>query len=701
MSISTKALDHLKGKDNPFELLVRPQLRDDNFRAQHVEELLRGDRRLLLEIIDWYRVPEYAGQNSLRATRVVTVRGPRGAGKTHLLQSLIYRDDGKSQILIRPSHYATDPDFPEYLLAQLKTALIEPDEIYHGSPFEDIARTVTRRLLRQTILAFEPTDYIFASSPSAWERFRLLWNDASAIVHRWRRLGDILQDPNTTQDLPELLKRHDFPVERCLQLIIGHVNRYEAGDDLPTLMRRQLYIALARTALAEDSAAFQAFIRGDYLHDKAEKDANGTDGFAAHPRAEVVRCLLQSLIEACALVRLPVVFAFDNLEGLFSPTGTLNGELIKAFFSNLAQAIDNTKGFLFLIFAENGLYQSEIANRMGEFARDRLAQGVPLPGRGPVSLIDLHPPTAAEMKSLVRARVRVLLADFPEKDHVVDEFPFSPEFLAKELGENSRGLRNSIQRLRDQYSRAVYAPDSQLAPVEREGVPEPTQLVDAVLDAAWQNQLKLATPKLYAMTNFFESFHAGLGTLLQRLLPLKAGDWTLTEVQPTVSVGDNATYGIVTLLKWKGDAQSGETSGQEVRTAVAFLLAGGPGMAVDLRSKFDAFQKRPKPAQLIVLWPTQRGDSAKGTSDLHSDNLPEKTRKAWDDSSDHSKAVLRRLPKEALRDVAAVPGWLQEINEALDQPLPDDKVRAFLDEHCGSLIPLVQPAAEPQLSLIA
>src|SRR5579885_188519 len=135
MSTSTKALDHLKGKDNPFELLARPQLRDDNFRAQHVQELLRRDRQVLLNIIDWYRVQEYAGQDLLRRTRVVTVRGPRGSGKTHLLQSLIYRDDGKSQILIRPSHYATDPDFSEYLLAQLKNALIEPDEVYHGSPY--------------------------------------------------------------------------------------------------------------------------------------------------------------------------------------------------------------------------------------------------------------------------------------------------------------------------------------------------------------------------------------------------------------------------------------------------------------------------------------------------------------------------------------------------------------------------------------
>jgi hypothetical protein len=694
MSISTKALDHLKGKDNPFELLARPQLRDDNFRAQHVQELLRGDRQMLLDIIDWYRVQQYAGQDLLRPTRVVTVRGPRGSGKTHLLQSLIYRDDGKSQILIRPSHYATDPDFAEYLLAQLRNALIEPDEVYHGSPYEDIARTVTRRLLRQTIAAFEPTDYIFASSPPGWQRFRLLWKDGSSWVRRWQRLRDLLQDPNTTQDLPELLKRHDFDVKRCLRLIAGHVNRCEAGSDLPTLMRRQLFLALALTALEKDRSAFLSFVRGDYLHDLVEKASNGAGEFAPPPRTEVVRCLLQSLVEVCALVRLPVVFAFDNLEGLFSPTGMLNGDLIKAFFSNLAQAIDNTKGFLFLIFAENGLYQTEIVDRMGEFARDRLAQGVPLVGRGPMALIDLHPPTAEEMKALVRARVGTLLADFPEKQQLPDEFPFPTEFLEKEFADSSRGLRNSIQRLRDEYSEVVY---SRVLPPE----PAARGVIDwkEALEAAWQNQLKLATPKLYALTNFFESFHAGLGTLLQRLMPLQAGDWTLAKVQPTVSVGDNATYGIATILTWNRKADAANGAGEELRTATAFLLAGGPGMAADLRSKFDVFHKHPKPARLIVLWPTQKGESEK--NDLDPDLLPPNTRKAWDESPQHSKTTLRRVTKEALRDMAAVPGWLQEVNQALEQPVPESQVRAFLEERCSYLSSLIQPAEAPQLSLIA
>jgi hypothetical protein len=93
--LAQEALDRLKGKENPFESLVRPQKGDTRFRDLDVPGLLREQRELLLQVIDSYRVPEYTGASDLRPTRVVIIRGDRGAGKTHLLRSLQYRADGK------------------------------------------------------------------------------------------------------------------------------------------------------------------------------------------------------------------------------------------------------------------------------------------------------------------------------------------------------------------------------------------------------------------------------------------------------------------------------------------------------------------------------------------------------------------------------------------------------------------------------
>ncbi len=60
------ALDFLKGKENPFDSLARPQRLDDRFLDLHVPELLAGDRDLLLQIIDSYRVDEYTRSADLR-----------------------------------------------------------------------------------------------------------------------------------------------------------------------------------------------------------------------------------------------------------------------------------------------------------------------------------------------------------------------------------------------------------------------------------------------------------------------------------------------------------------------------------------------------------------------------------------------------------------------------------------------------------
>ena len=108
--------------------------------------------------------------------------------------------------------------------------------------------------------------------------------------------------------------------------------------------------------------------------------------------------------------------------------------------------MDNTRGLLILLFAERGLFDSQLAPQMDEFARSRVEQGVPIFGRGPIHLIKLQPPGREEIETLIHARVGHLLSDFPRASELPAEFPFDEKFL-KEPTPATQSLRNTLIRL--------------------------------------------------------------------------------------------------------------------------------------------------------------------------------------------------------------------------------------------------------------
>ena len=232
------ALDFLKGKENPFDSLARPQRLDDRFLDLHVPELLADDRRLLLQVIDHYRVEEYTRTADLRPTRVVTILGDRGEGKTHLLQSLAYRADGQSQLLVRPSYFDYHLPFEEYLVSQLMATLAAEDEVYRSRPIEDIAAALTRRLLRQTLRGLGPTERLFALSPSRWKCCGLLLGGADREIQVLDRLVASVETANAEPSLAHLVEHHGLDPRQCLRLIRGHLHRHEAGPDLLAVLRR-------------------------------------------------------------------------------------------------------------------------------------------------------------------------------------------------------------------------------------------------------------------------------------------------------------------------------------------------------------------------------------------------------------------------------------------------------------------------------
>ena len=83
--------------------------------------------------------------------------------------------------------------------------------------------------------------------------------------------------------------------------------------------------------------------------------------------------------------------------------------------------------------------------------------------------------------------------------------------------------------------------------------------------------------------------HAGLGRLLQAAMPLECAGWTLTQVQPTETVGNNPSYGMVTILEWQSTSPAGNGTDQLLRQGIGLLLAGGTGMATDLGASSISF----------------------------------------------------------------------------------------------------------------
>jgi hypothetical protein len=663
------ALDFLKGKENPFDNLARPQRLDDRFLDVHVPELLAEDRALLLEMVDSYRVGEYMGSADLHATRVVTVLGDRGAGKTHLLQSLAYRTDGRSQLLVRPAFYDRNLPFEEYLLDQLMATLAAEDDVYRSRPIEDTAAALTRRLLRQALRSLGPTERMFASSPSGWRRFRLLFGGGQSRGQAFDRVIAALDRPDGAPNLARLVERQDLQPRLCLRLILGHLHRQDPGPDLLAVLRRRLYAAMAQAALLEETEPLLGLLEGEY----------GDIGTSSTTRFEIVGRLLHVVTEVCALVRQPVVFAFDNLERLFSPQNQFDGELIRAFFNSLAQTVDNTRGLLVLLFAESGLFE-RAASFMDEFARHRLEQGVPVYGRGPINIVRLKPPGATELKTLVKNRVCTLLGE--RAASLPEFFPFDPVALEKATAEN-QALRNTLLRLRNDYSARVY---ERRAPEVPAPVGKPAAIPwESLLETHWHEQFKVAGRKLEGgLVSNLKNLHAGLGTLLQQIVPLALDAWQLTAVQPTATVGDNPNYGVVSLLSFEPQHPS-VGNGKALTVGVGFLLAKGKGMQHDLRSKLDFFRRPRQGDRLLIFWPTTTdGD------DLV-EALPEATRGVWNQSRHKNQATLRRVNLDELCTMLAVPEWLSAVQAAADQPVPPEAVQSFLKERFQSLLQLIAP----------
>lgn len=681
--VDQKALHLLRGFDNPFEILARPQRGDESFASTHVPDFQLPERSLLLRMIDWYRLDEIHSLGEIRPSRAVWVFGARGAGKTHMLQSLVARPDRKAQILIRPAYFEKSLDFEEYLLGQLKNALQEQDEFHAERPLEILTATIARRLLKQAILGASPVDRLFALRPSKWRLF--LWGGGEKHLRRYDQLLEKLSEPLGLADFPRLLAAAELPPDMAFRLVQGHLNAYEAGTGIGLAMRRMLYRSMSRRAFLGDDQALPTFLNEDYR----QAEPSGTAS-----RTELVAALLQVLIETCCLVQMPIVFAFDNFERFLSPQNQFDPDLTRAFFNSLAQAVDNVRGILFLLFVEGGLFDSSIGPNMDSFAQARLLQGVPVEGKGPIHKVQLNPPLADDVLTLVRSRVRPLLDRLQLGEDLPPHFPFSHHVIA-DLGQGtSFNLRDILWRLRDDYSRAVYnqePPAPAPAPANGDGIVVlPPVDFTQVMESAWKKAREKARQQWKQNAAGQQDLHAGLKGLLQALLPVETEQWAIQKVISSEAVGEDPEYGMVTTLQFKlREGQPLDGNPQNLKVAIGFLVARGRGMANDLRAKFGFFEQVKKGGRLVILWPVE------SKTDDPVDQLPGLTRSAWNDAEEHHwKTEVRRISESLLLNILACtnfPNLLESQGQGLPSP---EEQKTFLRQKVDGLVPLLMPPME-------
>lgn len=658
---------------NPFDDVARPQHSDGRFAHIHVPSVLRGPREQLLAAIDAYRVKQFSSLLDLPASRVVKVLGDRGAGKTHLSEAILYRSDHQPQLVIRreTENFDEGMSFEEYLFQLLVSALNARHPELHFRFFDALAGHVTRRLVLHTLRELGPTDRMFVAAPSRWRRFRLLWRGGKEVGRKFQDLAEDLQNPASSAELRPLCERHDVDPLLLTELTLARLTRLESGETTLSRIRRELYSAMIRNAMLQDRDALQGFLEADYQA--------GTRTRVLH-RADVVRQLLHAVREVCALVQLPVVYMFDNMEGLLAPTGSLQPRRAAAFLEGLAQAVDHTHGFLFVVLFEQGLYRQAIMHA-GTFARSRLDLGVHIPGRCRVAELELRPPTRDELSELVQGRMAALRPHLPEHEHIPPHYPFTHEYLDQLGAQVDQPIRGRIEALREEYNRIVFGQSNGGTVAAPPDAPplDPTPAVTLQeLERVWDNALADAGRTLeVAWADQQVQLTRGLSLLLQLALPWPAAFPQFTGGIQALPIGDNPRHGFATLLP---------CTPAPTRIAIGFLLATGSGMPLDLRAKFAAFSDDKARADfLVVLWPT-----AKSNQNLVN-ALPARTREVWDEFAPLYSASLRAIEQTTLRKIRAIPLFLEQ-SRIQDISQSDELMREFVRERCAEVFPLIVPS---------
>jgi hypothetical protein len=715
--LTDRALDVLRRAGNPFRNYFARNPDDEVCARYHVSELYALQREQLLGVVDLYR---YAPTTH---SEVVPVLGNKGAGKTHLLYSIKHGPEGTWQLLVTPGTYQKDTDFLEYLLFQLIDTLLGGGKQKNTRPLEYVGEQVVRNLLSAALTVLTPAQRLeLFPAPGLGRWARKLGLGTSQALERVQWLIDSLARqvplPLPTGAIRRACDEANLESGKALDLVTEHIGRTEPHNTAG-LMRRALLQGFARAMLLGDESDLATFLTYGF----AELE------FQVRPsRQDLVLALFKALMGILQGLRVPVVFAFDQLEDLLLARRSDDSHRVaESFFAGIVQAMHQLDGIAFLIFAERGLWNRFVPSLDG-YIQDRLNNPIHLPEHGTLQALRLEAPPVDLVRRVVEARLRPALEQLPDFAEAPALFPFTAEQVER-IARTEPTLRDMLQQFRHLFDSIVFrdnaaaqegetvdAHASRLPPMElpprvksvvvvESPATQPAEVCDTddssrtpeatiaalvsgadsiiqstvgnsqSVTALWDQEMRAARRKLEpegAMTGATRELQAGLGAFLRICHEhgVKVGPWRLCHVVPEWTFGDHPTYGVLSIAHWvcKG--------GQPWKLGVGLFLGRGPAKPRDLQTKLAALEVEPAVIDHLILLRPEDDLGLSGKSKTH-----------WQEAERRGqRARLEPVSLDAFAVLYAFPRLLAALTESLPEGAPLPNLADLVQEKCEKLL---------------
>ena len=644
-TVSDELIVYLQRHNNPFDDYVHPQGVSKRLNSTHVVSVNDDVAATLLAAVDQYRLNWQEAQAGKELdvlwSGVIVVFGKRGEGKTHLLHHELASAEA---VVVAPTEFETYRPFREYLLVQL-IARLQRDPP-HRSDLVNLAQWFTRRLLIHAITSLSEIEWVSLcqSHDDRSDWLPLTSKTSRHWEHERVQLLEELEN-GAPQPIRDLCLTQEQSTNFLYQLALGHVQRTEPDRTAAQQLRARLYAEFVEIAF--DPKRTEIF---DILLGSA--DGLPADGTSPVSRSTLVDERLSCLVEMFVLYGRPIVFAFDGLELLLQDPP--DKQRCQAFHNGIAQLIDIRPGIPFFIFAEEGHWQHS-AKHFGNYASQRFERGIPVPGRGAINRLDLKPIDTEGLIEIVAARLRPLLEDSPIGKGLAGDQrirPFQTEDLSGVLqarhgaGNDAPSLRVILQQLQKQYENLVFNRNPLVVGPAPADVESDLRISSDELEALWERETSKAE-RAIARTTLVSSaaaIYQGVRNWLECLIAdgISLDGWVPMSGE-NVTFGNELRYGECIRCRWEQDRR-------EHRHGLAFFLAGGRGMPMDLSAKLSMMQSADRVADsLLVLWPR-----AEAIEPAH-ESLPAATAEVWNNFSKSKQAS--RLKLQSIEATQIAP-WL-------------------------------------------
>jgi hypothetical protein len=544
------ALAELRKGVNPFSTAVTAvgtaaESLQTDVRA-HTERQLAD----LLRIVELYR----AGST---ATRIYPVVGDPGTGKTHLLYVLRSElrqqalRDGKETLFVVVERLSTGTDPIDYLLWQITNHMLT--NTGEGRRMLNvIAGRLTGQLLAEALRRLSPpqqTELIPAAG--FWQGVRMRFGSAQLAQERVDAVAKLIEIADSGPEpaaLREGCHTAGIAPERALKCVTEHLEQTQSKS-ATDWFRKELYSRIAHFVLLDDRDPFDDFHNGENEPPAYVKEG-GNFG----------RCLLGTWLELLAMLRIPVVVVYDQLED-YLRASTREQELRNRqdFIKGITSYVDNVQGVCVITFAALSIWV-ELNNESDQYSRQRLAQPFSLAGQPARLRIDMPERVSADIaQQIVATRIR---QGFPALDltGLSPTFPFSDADI-QELT-NEPNVRSCLITLAKRYDQIVFAeavqdsapvspPNSGGALVTSGNVTKLTRR----LEGLWRDQIAAASgahgTQIPTTTTSIPTLQSALEGWLQHLrtagIP-SAAAWANVEV---VTKPERRQYGYLTVVRFE------------------------------------------------------------------------------------------------------------------------------------------------------